>query len=375
MGITEDISERKMAEMELLEAKKNAEDANSLKDKFVSLVSHDLMAPLSGILGFLKMVRTESVEKLGEAPRKMVELAVSSGEHMASLIQDILSLSRLRTGSLKPTMEFFEASLIGEKMAADYQYAAYAKGVVLENLIPGRTRLYSDKTLLTESVQNFVTNAIKFCRKGDRVTLSVEKGDKTTVWVTDTGPGIEPSLLRKLVDHEGYRSKQGTGGEKGTGYGLMITREMLEALGGELLIESEPGKGSRFGARIPSVRPKILLVVADADFRGTIMRHLDAVDTDVLEADDGVSAVEKIAGGEGMPHLIISVMETSGIPGIGLLSHLQMRGVAKPIPVIIISEKSGTGRDAAVYGLMASEYLFKPLDVDDFIARVRLYVG
>jgi len=375
MGITEDVTERKMGEIALLEAKKNAEDANSLKDKFVSLVSHDLMAPLSGILGFLRLVRMESGEKLGADPRKMVDLAVSSGEHMANLIQDILSLSRLRTGALKPTMEFFDASLIGEKMAADYQYTAYAKGVVLENLIPGKTRVYSDKTLLTEAVQNFVTNAIKFCGKGNSVTVSVEKGEKTTVWVADTGPGIDPSLMRKLVDHEGYRSKQGTGGEKGTGYGLIITREMIEALGGELLIETESGKGSRFGVRIPSIRPKILLVDSDANFRVLMRRHLEAVDTDVLEADDGVCAVEKIAGGESLPHLIIFVMETSGMSGLGLLSHLQMRGGTKPIPVIIVSEKRGLGQQAAVYGLMAQEYLFKPLDVEDFIARVRMYVG
>ena len=375
MGITEDITERKRWERELLEAKKNAESANNLKDKFVSLVSHDLLAPLSGILGFLKLVRTEPIEKLGENPRKMVDFSISSGENMVLLIRDILSLSRLRTGAIKPKMEFFDVDLIGKKMMVDYQYASESKGIILENRIPNNTRVYSDKTLLTEVIQNFVTNAIKFCREGDRVAISVEKGDKTIVWVTDTGQGIDPSLKQKLVDNEGYSSTKGTGGEKGSGYGLIITKEMLDALGGELLIETEPGKGCRFGARIPFVRPKILLVDYDANFRAQMRKSLDAVDADISEADDGMAAIETFDGVKNLPNLIISNIETPRMSGLGLLSHLQMRGETKSIPVFIISGKHGLEKQATVYGLGAKEYLLKPLDVDDFINRVRMYVG
>jgi PAS domain S-box-containing protein len=252
MGITEDVSERKVWENNMVTAKKNAEEANILKDQFVSLVTHDLRTPLNGILGFLKMARLELPKEMDEDIKKMLEMAHSSGEQMAMLIDDILNSSRFRTGSIKTNFESFNVGLIGMDVVANFSYLAHVKGIALENHIPYDMLISTDRTLLDEVIKNLVSNAIKFCKKGDKIVISAESGEYITIKVSDTGPGIHPSLKSKILNHEDYHSSLGSEGEKGTGYGLRIVMEVVRALGGELDIESGLGKGAVFAVRLPS---------------------------------------------------------------------------------------------------------------------------
>ncbi|MBI3794961.1 MAG: PAS domain-containing sensor histidine kinase [Nitrospinae bacterium] len=232
-SIIHDVTGRKAMEKNLKTAKEEAEAANNTKDKFVSMVSHDLKTPLGVILGFMQLMRGELSDKAGENTRKMLDVSISTAENMTMFIHDVLSVSRLREGTIKPQNGFFDAALIGKKMTADYEYMAQSKGIALKSAVPDHTTIYSDRTLFTEVVQNFVTNAIKFCGKGDAVTISAEKMDgRLTIFVADTGPGIDPSITKKLFEGEGYLSAKGTEGEMGTGYGLAMTKELLKALGG-----------------------------------------------------------------------------------------------------------------------------------------------
>ncbi|MBI5178113.1 MAG: PAS domain S-box protein [Nitrospinae bacterium] len=370
-----DITERKRGERSLRTAKETAENATQLKDKFVSLVAHDLKSPLTIMTGFLKLIRLNSSDTLNDNQRQILDRAIDAGRQMTSLIEDILSLSRLRTGAVKLNMEFFDARQLGKKIAADYYHAARDKGIELMSDIPEHSRIYSDKTLFSEVINNFVTNAVKFCGKGDRITISMATNGGATVFVSDTGPGMEPSIAERLLSREESVSARGTAGETGSGFGLMIAKEVIKTLGGEFLMESAVGKGSRFGVRVPAVRPLILLVDDDPAFRFLLMQYLNMIDVAIVEADDGETAMKFISESENMPHVVISDIEMPKISGLELLAYIQSRHETRGIPVIIVSGKHGMEIRDEVYGLGAKEYLTKLIDPDDFIPRMRRYIS
>lgn len=369
-----DITERKEAQEKVVKAKDVAEAATLMKDKFLSLVSHDLKAPLSAMIGFLKLVRDDSAARLDEGAKLILANAIGSGISMASLIDDLLNVSRIRTGSLKLRKQFFDAKYLGVMMASNYSYLAGQKGIDIANLIPDNSRIYADRTLLTEAVQNLITNAIKFCKKGDLVTISLSPEDATTICVKDTGPGIPPERLDNLFDYTMKTSTKGTDGEAGSGLGLPLVKDIMELHGGTLDVQSELDKGSLFSLKLPYVRPKILIVDDDRNFRYLQMHLLKDMNTTIIEAEDGEEALKMMESSQ--PHLVISDIKMPVMDGLELIRQLKANPLTKEVPVIMVSGEYGMEIRDTVFKLGAEDFVTKDkIDKMDFFPRVRRFIG
>lgn len=355
-------------------AKDSAEKATRLKDKFLSLVAHDLKGPLATMIGFLQLARDGAGAAMPETARKTLDLAIGSGTQMIGLLNDLLKVSRFKTGQPRLNKQFFDAKYLGAKMAADYSGLAEQKGIEMANDIPENSRIYADRMLLSEAVQNLVNNAIKFCSRGDHITLVMAENDPTTLCVRDTGPGIRPDALEKLFKYEEKTSTPGTAGEVGTGFGLPLTKDIMEFHGGELGVKSEPGKGSVFSLKLPFVRPKILVVDDDNDFRLMMSAYLKIMDVEILEAKNGREALEVISSRR--PHLVISDLKLPVLDGLELLRLLKADLNTRDIPVFVVSGEYGMEIRNTVFKLGADEFVTKgKIDRIDFIPRVRRFVG
>ncbi len=374
LGISEDITDRKAAEDELRRAKEAAEEATTLKDKFISLVSHDLKTPLASMIGFLRLVRHDHGEPLSDGAKMILDRAAESGDAMVHLIEDLLTISRFKTGQLKLNRQFFDAEYLGAMMTANFAHLAMLKGIEIENTVPANYRIYGDKTLLAEAVQNLVTNAIKFCKSGDRITIAATEGDMPGICVRDTGPGINPSMLDDLFKFEKKTSTTGTAGETGTGFGLPLVKSIMELHGGNLKVDSGPGKGSVFSLNLPHVRPKILIVDDDRYSRYLQMHNLLTLNADILEADNGEAALDMIATVR--PDLVITDIKMPVMDGLELLKRIKGAVETKDIPVIVISGEYGMEIRDTVFKFGGGDFVTKNrIDMVDFFPRIRRFIG
>ncbi len=231
---------------ELREAKEQAEEATRLKDKFVSLVSHDLRSPLTGLQLILKMTRKEiSAIHLVDL-ENFIDIGLDSIKRMLGLISDLLDTGRFLTGKIMPRIVPVEVGAMVREEIEAFAPMALSKGVELSAAIPENTVMHADTMLLREVLHNVISNAVKFCRKGDSVNVYLPEGKRDTIAVADTGIGIPPALQANIFKYEEKTNRAGTAGEIGTGFGLPLSHDIMKAHGGGLHVESEAGKGSTF---------------------------------------------------------------------------------------------------------------------------------
>ncbi len=370
---TTDITQLKKTEEELRKAKDKAEKATKLKDKFVSLAAHDLKVPLAfmiGSFGFIKSNLPGTVEKdVG----LIMEESLKTGNQMVRLIDDLLNLSRIKAGKIEPKYKFIDANFLVDKITANFKSLASQKGIKLKNKIQERTRIYADKTLISGVFQNLISNAIKFCRKGDSVSIFNPNGEPATFAVSDTGVGIKPERMENLFRFEEQTSTPGTIGEKGSGLGLPLNREIMGSHGGELIAESNPGEGSIFYAKFPYVNPKVLIVEDCKSSRTVLKKFLKTENVEITEAKNGKQALESIE--ESIPHLIISELELPIISGFELLQKLKSSQKTDSIPVIAINSCTNIETRYKVFRLGADDFVVKPLVFEELISRARKIIG
>ncbi|MDH4122078.1 MAG: sensor histidine kinase [Deltaproteobacteria bacterium] len=220
-------------------------DTTALKDKFVTLVAHDIRSPFSAIMTQLEFALQDREFPL---PPKHQESFSGMYEKMRSLITmvgNLLNLNRLQTGQIVPQREQFDGWELAEEVML-FNHLARQKGIQLEQQVPQETWLWGDRNLIREVVQNLVVNAIKFTHSGGRVRMYVPPGTGCRLAVEDTGVGVRPEFLAKLFDPGEKTTSPGTAGERGSGIGLPLCQEIMAAHGGDITVESSPNQGSRF---------------------------------------------------------------------------------------------------------------------------------
>jgi PAS domain S-box-containing protein len=367
-----DITERKKAEEELLVAKDRAEEATKLKDKFVEMVAHDLKSPFTSMLGCLKLL-VERIPPLEDVNnQKIVDIIFKSGDRMLATIDDLLKVSRFRTGQITPQLSFFKGRMAVAVAIQSLSQNATEKGIEIINDVPMDMRLFADQSLFDEILINLLSNAIKFCSRGDRITCFTPPGLSSAIAIQDTGKGIHERNMLNLFKHEVKTSTVGTAGEIGTGLGLPFSHDIIKAHGGKLTVESAPGKGSVFCAELPYIKP-IALVVDDDDLALEILReHLESIGLDVVCALNGEKAL--VALKDKRPHIIITDVNMPTMNGYTLLSLLKNDRATKEIPVIVITASDREAREKALM-LGADDFVGKPVAIEEFIPRVRRFTG
>lgn len=369
LGTYRDITERKVAEDALRQAKEEAEEATKVKDKLVTLVAHDLKNPLFVLSNYLEMTETTFDADVRNA---MIQEGKKVCNGMIHLVNEILNLTRVRGGRLRPKFVFTDARTLIEDVVFAYRSLSIQKGLSIINEVPPGTRIYADYKLLYEVLANLVSNAIKFSKKGGTVRLFLPGGEASVVAVADTGVGIEETRIEDIFKFEEKTSTLGTCGEIGTGLGLPLADEIMKAHRGRLYVESEVGKGSIFYVTLPQVKPQVLIVDDEEMVRESLMAVLNDLGAEFIQADSGESALEVLK--QNRPHLIITDIMMPGMGGFGLLKVLKKEAGTADIPVIVITGDKNIDTRSHAFRMGASDFISKPFSVDELIPRVIRYI-
>ncbi|HUE02695.1 MAG TPA: ATP-binding protein [Bryobacteraceae bacterium] len=258
--LAQDMSELKRAEQELERARDAAEQANRAKSVFLANMSHELRTPLNAVIGYSQMLREDYIGPAQEEVCEDLEKIERSGQMLLGIINDILDLSKIEAGRETVKAQVFDMAAVLEDVSSAVQPLAEQQGDVLAFDCPEHARMaYADIAKFRQSLLNLVNNALKFTERG-RVTVTVERvrredGEWTEVHVADTGIGISREHLGKLFQPFSQVDGSATRKYNGTGLGLAISKKFCQMMGGDITVESEPGKGSRFSIRIPAVMP------------------------------------------------------------------------------------------------------------------------
>ncbi|MDH5694214.1 MAG: PAS domain-containing sensor histidine kinase [Gammaproteobacteria bacterium] len=240
-----DISEQKQVEKALLESRNNAIEANQAKSEFLSRMSHELRTPLNAILGFSQLMESEATEEQLENLREIR----SAGAHLLELVNDVLDLAKIESGSNELKMQRYDVSSLVSECKAMVQPAAKKLGIELvfmdleENKKP--VFIDCDPLRFKQALLNIISNAIKYNQKNGYVTISISADTSCRISVQDNGLGIPTERQGEL-----FQSFNRLGAEysmvEGTGVGLVITKKLVEQMGGKIGFSSEVGVGSNF---------------------------------------------------------------------------------------------------------------------------------
>jgi len=221
------------------------ERLNKTKDKFFSIIAHDLRNPFNAIMGFSELLCHDFNEMDDKQKLGLLELINLSSESAYNLLDNLLQWARTQTDKIKFSPEYFELSEVVKQVIDLHGIIAEKKQVSVESIIPDSTRVYADKNMIHTVIRNLISNAIKFSHKGGKVFISsFENGAMTEIVIRDQGIGMSRENLSMLFRIDTYYSTSGTSGESGTGLGLIICKEFVEKNNGRIRANSKEGDGT-----------------------------------------------------------------------------------------------------------------------------------
>jgi signal transduction histidine kinase len=250
-----DVTEAKRDKAELLESKEKAESAGKLKDRFLTLVAHDLKSPLASVVGFLSYIKKRNSTENG-TEGKMLDLAKKNLDGLLQLVDTLLDMNRLQSGHITPRYAELDLGAGASGVINQIGYLAAEKEITIVNDLKEGAVVKADLHLFSRVVQNLLTNAIKFSKRGDSIHIYQPPGKADVLAVRDAGVGILPCILPKIFIYGEMTSRPGTESERGNGYGLPLSYEIIKAHGGEIRVESELGKGTTFFVQLPASTSK-----------------------------------------------------------------------------------------------------------------------
>lgn len=367
-GLVSDITFRKRAEEELKKSTQNLLKLNETKDRFISIISHDLRTPFSSILGFTDLLINDT-ELTEEEKRQYVLYIQESSHSMLSLVNSLLDWTRLQTGRIKFEPQKFNITEIVKESLASISGIAIQKDIeILNNCFVDRL-VFADKSLLLQVFNNLISNAIKFTDLNGKIAISENLSSNPRFIefsIKDTGIGIKEENIPLLFSIDAKFTSEGTAGEKGSGLGLSLVTEIIEKHGGRIWVESKYGEGSDFRFTLPVASAVILLVddnKTDRLLYSKILKNITP-DFEIDVASNGKEALEKIVSIS--PALVITDHDMPIMNGYEFVRELQKSDIKGKPPVIILS--SDIDRNAINdYNEIGIEFVFhKPVNLTHF---------
>ncbi len=394
--VARDITERKQTEVALRDAKDEAEKANRAKSEFLSRMSHELRTPLNAILGFGQILQTQASDP---GHKHCAAHVVTAGRHLLSLINEVLDIARIEAGRVELSLgPVFIHEVLAETLDL-LRPAATARGTVIETPLHAGAQLgvTADRKRFKQVLLNLLSNAIKYSLPGSRVLVDCRP---TPPWqvrlsVQDFGPGIAPDKLARLFVAFDRLGAEDTP-VQGTGLGLALSKHLVEAMGGQIGVDSTPGKGSTFWVQLPqahrplagplaelppvaapekpaapepsmSARPLTLLYIEDNPSNLSLVEFVLAQHPQVrlLTATRGAEGVE-VARQE-QPDMVLLDLHLPDMTGWDVLTTLQTDERTRAIPVAGISADATRATIARLLDAGACAYLSKPLNVEHFL--------
>jgi PAS domain S-box-containing protein len=264
LAMIKDANDRKIADAEIQRINNELREANAAKDKFFSIIAHDLKSPFNSILGFSEMLKDDVLNLRIDEIKHYANLIHSSAHQAYLLLENLLEWARMQQGRIS----FSPRSVILDQLISD-EFQVLNNNATLKKIslicdIPKKMIVVADENMLSNIIRNLVSNAIKFTPKEGFIKVSAGAHDGFVhISVSDNGIGIKPEAIEKLFKIETSFTTRGTENEKGTGLGLLLCKEFIEKHGGKIWVESGPdsppdsyrgkGKGSKFTFTIPDV--------------------------------------------------------------------------------------------------------------------------
>jgi PAS domain S-box-containing protein len=397
VGTVQDITDQRQAEqerLEMLEATARAEGANRAKSEFLARMSHELRTPLNSIMGFSQLLQLEGLD-----PRQQrhVSLVLKASRHLLELINEVLDLARIEAGRLAISPEPVAlANAIDEALELIAPLASEREVTVRADTtgIAEDGHVSADRNRLKQVLLNLLSNAIKYNHAGGQVEISfaTSGNGRVRTRIADTGIGIPADHLPKLFEPFERLGAEQTAIE-GTGLGLSLSKALVEAMGGTIVVESVPGSGTTFfiefaEAARPDLGPGERLqerhhreLNAPGEQRRILyiednLSNLTLIEQ-ILERHSGIELLSAMQGTLGLdlaskhqPHLIILDLHLPDIPGVEVLRRLKSDQVTCDIPVVMLTADASKTQSEQARLLGASDYLTKPLDIVAFLDAV-----
>ena len=397
-----DITDRKRAEEDIKKARLEAEQANMAKSEFLSRMSHELRTPMNSILGFAQLLE---MGELNLRQKKGVTHILKSGKHLLDLINEVLDISSIEAGRISLSIEPVQLGIIIPEMLDIVRPQAEQRHCSLQSrsTVTGQLFVKSDRQRLKQVLLNLLNNAIKYNKEGGSVLIQTElrpeigsERSQIRISITDTGLGISQQDIPKL-----FMPFERIGAEKtrteGTGLGLSVVKKLMQAMGGNLGVESTPGEGSTFWIELPQSESPLKGVEKIGELTG-IESKSDHKTGTILCIEDNASNIELIEqilsyqhsgirliactnGNEAVklakeytPDLILLDLNLPDIHGSKVLKLLKAEIQTMNIPVVVISADAMPHQQKRFLEAGVQNYLTKPLDIKDFLHEVDLYI-
>ena len=387
----------------LVEQKKvalQANAANFAKSSFLASMSHELRTPLNAILGFAQLLESGKKTPLTDRQKEQVQHIMKGGEHLLELIDEVLDLAKIEAGKLSLSIETVDPRNLVDDCLSFAETLAARRDITIDdrtgNSMPA---LWADHLRSKQAILNLLSNAVKYNRQGGNIFLDAKRIDGQTlrIGVTDTGPGIPEDKQSGLFQPFSRLGAEATETE-GTGIGLVITKKLVEEMGGAMGFKSDPGEGSTFWVDLPIAaareagepsrqadeaiavlsignKERLLLYVEDNQANLALMEDLveEIPNLTMISAHTAEQGLALAA--ERNPDVIILDINLPGMDGIEAVQRLKDADATKDIPVLALSANAMPG--AVERGLKAGflGYLTKPVDIPKMMAALRDALG
>jgi PAS domain S-box-containing protein len=386
-GTARDVSNRKLAEEAAEAARAEAERANLAKSEFLSRMSHELRTPLNAVIGFGQLLE---LDELDPSQRESVEQILKAGRHLLQLINEVLDISRIESGTMSISLEPVHlGSVLADALSLIRPLADEAHVRLVGD--PGELaelHVLADQQRLRQVLINLLSNAIKYNHRGGEASVHCEMlpAGRVAVAIADTGRGMSAEMLERLFDPFDRLGAERTTIE-GTGLGLSVSRGLMEAMGGTIKASSQPEAGTTMRIELDRTQASgddaatssAAPATANGSLGGKVLYIEDNLSNmklvqRVIDRLPGVRLLPAMQGRLGLdlarrhhPELILLDLHLPDLHGREVLEQLKSDPATATIPVVIMSADATTAQVSRLKAEGAAEYLTKPIDVETLL--------
>jgi len=322
-----------------------------------------LRAPFTSIIGFSEILLNE--KDLPELERQeYLSYIRDAAETQLELVNHLLDWSRLQSGRITLDLKRLNLKIIVSNAISQLTGIAIRKGITVNNLVPDNFSINADEKLILQVLTNLIGNSIKFTPTGKQIYVSADnyKTGFIEIIVKDEGTGIAEKDINKVFKIGEKFTINGTNGEKGSGLGLILVKEIIEKHGGNIWFYSKEGEGTDFHFTIPEAKNIVLIVEDDPDMLNLYHKILNKYlpNFDIIEAANGYDAIRIIVNK--IPSLVITDHEMPLMSGIQLVETLRKKDENKNIPVIVVSAKFNESIKQTYLNMGVNKLIPKPIE-------------